>query len=346
MDACVENGQRLLEDAEWLGTDRSVTTVALCILAQEEFAKAFLLHLVSEGIVPWSAKVRESLRNHRHKQLLGLIMDWLSPSDDEFSARIKMRPRGTMLPAHVADAMKLFVEKVQPQGHISCPPAARDPMALSIADGDRDKLKQDALYVRLSEDGDVINVPTQVTAETASAELDRTKRLSDLVRPLQGGALGPVLDYHLMVEALTFLLLDKRHRPFLLLRDTAFGGPTSSKTGTLWPHSISITLENISYEQATRITGNATVFVEKEVVRPLFYFDQFAVDPCAASRFTLFISEETYARATVPSHALDLYINLEYHGVSARPRYRLKAWLTYDSGTGKFNEELTHEQEQ
>jgi hypothetical protein len=46
MSACVENGQRLHQDAEWLGTDRSATAVALCILAQEEFAKAFLLHLV------------------------------------------------------------------------------------------------------------------------------------------------------------------------------------------------------------------------------------------------------------------------------------------------------------
>ena len=88
MSACVRNGQRLHEDAEWLGSDRSATAIALCILAQEEFAKAFLLHLVCEGIIPWTAKVRESLRNHKHKQLVGLIMEWLSPSDDEFSARI------------------------------------------------------------------------------------------------------------------------------------------------------------------------------------------------------------------------------------------------------------------
>ena len=144
MSACVENGQRLHQDAGWLGTDSSSTMVALCILAQEEFAKAFLLHLVCAGIVPWTAKVRESLRNHKHKQLLGLIMEWLSPSDDEFFVRIRTRPGNTMLPAHVADAMKLYVEKVQPQGHISCPPAAIDPMAKGVVDGDRDKKKQDA----------------------------------------------------------------------------------------------------------------------------------------------------------------------------------------------------------
>ncbi|MCH8055261.1 MAG: AbiV family abortive infection protein, partial [Deltaproteobacteria bacterium] len=105
MSACVRNGQRLHEDAEWLGSDRSATAIDLCILAQEEFAKAFLLHLVGEGIIPWTAKVRESLRNHKHKQLVGLIMEWLSPSDDEFSARIARGPGDAALPVHVADAM-------------------------------------------------------------------------------------------------------------------------------------------------------------------------------------------------------------------------------------------------
>lgn len=343
MSACVENGQRLHQDAEWLGTDRSATMVALCILAQEEFAKAFLLHMVCEGIVPWTAKVRESLRNHKNKQLMGLIMEWLSPSDDEFFARTKRKPGDSILPAYASDAMKLYVEKVQPQGHISCPPVASNPMAKSIANGDRDKEKQDSLYVSLSEDGDVLSVPAQITVETVNTELDRTKRLSDLVNPLQGGTLlGPVLDYHLMVEELNFLFLDKRHRPFLLLRGSAFDGPTSMQTGTTWTHSISITIENISHKQATRINGNATLFIDKEVVRPLFSFDQFTVNPFEENRYLLAVSEETYARATSPSHALDLYVNLEYHGITAQPKYRLQAWIIYDPGTGKFRERLTH----
>lgn len=345
MSACVENGQRLHQDAEWLGTDSSATMVALCILAQEEFAKAFLLHLVCEGIVPWTAKVRESLRNHKHKQLLGLIMEWLSPSDDEFSARIRTRPGYTILPTHVADAMKLYVEKVQPQGHISCPPAASDPMAKSVAYGDRDKKKQDAIYVRLSDDGDVISIPTQVTAEMVSTELDRTKRLSDLVSPLRGGDIGPGLDYHLMIETLSFLLLEKRHRPFLFLRDSAFGGPTASKTGITCPHSIIVNIENIAYEQATRCSGYGTVFIGKKAVKPSFCFEEFVVDPCAMIGYALGVSEETYASATSPSHTLDVYMNLEYRGLSAQPKYRLQAWITFDSRTGRFREKLTHLQE-
>jgi hypothetical protein len=45
--------------------------------------------------------------------------------------------------------MKLYVEKVLPQGHISYLPAPIDPIPKSVAAGDRDKIRQDALYVRL-----------------------------------------------------------------------------------------------------------------------------------------------------------------------------------------------------
>jgi hypothetical protein len=92
MTACVENGLRLHQDAQSLDMDRSPTVLGLCILAQEEFAKAFLLHLVREGVISWTARVRESLHSHAHKQLMGLIMEWLSPSDDEFTARINVSP--------------------------------------------------------------------------------------------------------------------------------------------------------------------------------------------------------------------------------------------------------------
>ncbi|MDR4493856.1 MAG: AbiV family abortive infection protein [Nitrospirales bacterium] len=223
--ACVENGQRLHEDAEWLGVERSTTAVALCILAQEDFAKAFLLHLICEGVIPWTGKVRESLYKHKYKQLVGIIMEWLSPSDDAFIARLGVGPDARTLPAHVADAMKLYVEKVLPRGHISCPPAASDPIAMTVADGDRDKTKQDALYVRLSPDGEVLRIPSPVTAELVEAELERTKRFSELVGPLREGVLGPVFDYDLLVETMNFLLLDKRNRPFLLLKDSKFDGP-------------------------------------------------------------------------------------------------------------------------
>ncbi len=325
MSACVENGRRLHQDAEWLATERSATVVSLCILAQEEFAKAFLLHLVREGIIPWSTKVRDSLYNHSHKQLIGFIMEWLSPSDDEWAARIGRIPGDPIFPANVADAMKLYVKKVQPQGHISCPPAPSDPLAKSIADGDRDKIKQDALYVRLSEDGDVISVPSQVTPETIEAELDRTKRLCDLVRPLREGSLGPSFDYHLLVEAMNFLFLDKRNRPFLILKESEFGGPVPSSTGTTWPHSIA-------------------VYLDKEMVKPLFLLNSFSVDPHAAYLCTFFVSEETHACGISSSHTLDLSISLEYRGVASDRKYKVWMWSTYEPRTGVFKETVTDSQ--
>ena len=155
--------------------------------------------------------------------------------------------------------------------------------------------------------------------------------------------ISPGLDYHLMVETLSFLLLDKRHRPFLLLQDSSLGGPTS-QMGTTWPHSLTVIVENISYEQATCISGYATVFIDKEAVRPCFLFDQFVVEPFSANRVMLFVSEETYSRAA-PSHTFDVYVNLEYHGITAQPKYRLQAWITFDPETGRLNEKLTHAQE-
>lgn len=341
MRACVENGQRLCEDADWLGSDHSATAVVLCILAQEEFAKAFMLYLVSEGVIPWNTKVRESLRTHKHKQLIGLIMEWLSPTDDDFIARGTKRSWEDPVPVPVADAIKLYVERVLPQGHISCPPNASDPVATSVANGDRDKTKQDALYVRLSENGEVLSVPSEVTLAMVEAELAMTKRLSDLVGPLRKGALGPVFDYDLLVETMSFLLLDKSNRPFLIVKESEFGGPVTSSSGSLWPQSIAVVIENITGEQATCSSGHATLFLDNEVVKPFFFFNQFTIDSYVTNRFTFFLSEETYDSGTSPSHKLALYIKLEYHGHISDHKYHACLWSTYDPTTARFKESFS-----
>lgn len=343
--ACVENGQRLHADAECLGVERSTTALALCILAQEEFAKAFLLHLICEEIIPWTAKVRKSLYKHEYKQLVGIIMEWLSPSDDEFIARLGVGPNARTLPAHVADAMKLYVEKVLPRGHISCPPAASDPIAMTVADGDRDKTKQDALYVRLSPDGEVLSIPSPVTAEFIEAELERTKRFSDLVGPIREGALGPVFDYDLLVETMNFLLLDKSNRPFLLLKDSKFDGPVTSPSGTSWLHSISVLIENISGEQATDVSGNAGVFLDEELLEPLFRINQFIIDPHTTMNCTFGVFEKTFDCRTSPSHKIGLHVNFKYHDVLSVRNYHVHLWSRYDVSAGIFRETLTDIQE-
>jgi hypothetical protein len=53
VDACIANGRKLLEDAEW-STHQASTGLALAMLAQEECAKAFVLALVRDEILPWT----------------------------------------------------------------------------------------------------------------------------------------------------------------------------------------------------------------------------------------------------------------------------------------------------
>src|SRR5580700_8210415 len=79
---CFENGKKLLEDAkllfEW---DRFSTALALSILAQEEFAKAFLLTLVEDDALPWLPEIHQSMAKHQCKHLLAIVMEWLPPFD-------------------------------------------------------------------------------------------------------------------------------------------------------------------------------------------------------------------------------------------------------------------------
>jgi AbiV family abortive infection protein len=85
--ACKENGDRLCYDAE--ACYNSPAGVALAILAQEEFAKAFMLSLVNEGIIPWTPGVKWSIRNHECKHLFILIMDYLASVDEPYSEWMK-----------------------------------------------------------------------------------------------------------------------------------------------------------------------------------------------------------------------------------------------------------------
>lgn len=82
ISATTENGRKLLEDAQLLfDCDRFSTALALAVLAQEEFAKAFLLQLVADGALPWMREVHLSMARHGGKHLLGLVMEWLPPWD-------------------------------------------------------------------------------------------------------------------------------------------------------------------------------------------------------------------------------------------------------------------------
>src|SRR5258708_8380400 len=84
ISASSANGKKLLEDAKFLfDCDRLSTALALSVLAQEEFAKAFLLQLVVDEALPWLPEVRRSMARHQCKHLLAIVMEWLPPYDDD-----------------------------------------------------------------------------------------------------------------------------------------------------------------------------------------------------------------------------------------------------------------------
>ena len=73
IDACLANVERLLDDASWLESQAlGGTRAAICMLAQEEAAKAFLLYLVREEFVPWDSDLLRVIRNHACKHLVAM----------------------------------------------------------------------------------------------------------------------------------------------------------------------------------------------------------------------------------------------------------------------------------
>ena len=109
---CVANGERLLEDADFLqGCDRHGTALALVILAEEKFSNAFLVYLVQDKALRWTSEVRRSLRNHECKHLLTVLMDYLAPETDDLQSRLmdqlKHDPE-QRLPREVASAINLY----------------------------------------------------------------------------------------------------------------------------------------------------------------------------------------------------------------------------------------------
>lgn len=143
--AAVQNAERLLDDARWLlDLDRYPSACALSILAQEEFAKSFLLHLIEAGAFPWNDDVWGALRDHKCKQLLGLLMQYVSPEFEEMMEEYKS-PNPIRLPRKIADAMNIIRhEKLSnstwqwlEDGDPPC-----DPIARKIGDGKRDAQKQ------------------------------------------------------------------------------------------------------------------------------------------------------------------------------------------------------------
>jgi len=189
--AAIENGDRLLDDAKSMfDWERWPTCYVLAVLAQEEYAKALLLSLIQANAIPWSDDVRRALRDHVCKQLVSVILDYLSPDIDEFLRRHDLsRPheKEPIFPGHVLDAIHVICHERIPRERdrwwIDPSDRPLDGIVKAIADGRLDANKQDAIYVRLGRTGEVVSQPAAVSSDAARAEVERSERIGSQLRP-------------------------------------------------------------------------------------------------------------------------------------------------------------------
>ena len=191
ISASLANGDRLSDDAkslfEW---ERYPSAYALAVLAQEEYAKALLLSLIDVGAIPWSTNVRRALHDHVCKQLVSIILNYLSPDDEEFFRRYGVnaldedRP---MLPSDVLDAIHVICHERFPlerdRWWLEEGSRPLDATVEAVADGRVDRQKQDAIYVSIGPAVDVCSTPARLTREMAEAEVERSERIGRQLRP-------------------------------------------------------------------------------------------------------------------------------------------------------------------
>lgn len=217
ISVCIENGKALLEDARLLfDWDRFSTALALSVLAQEEFAKAFLLQLVADDALPWLPEIQRSMARHQSKHLLAIVMEWLPPFDWEhlkeqdrqrserheqkmawLQRRLERYKQGNLnpdpddpepvedfhFPRDVATALNIYryeeIERLR-SGSPWVDAEWATGNARKIADGSLDRKKQSALYVDISKTGEIGLHPGLITREEACESIERAKRLSDV----------------------------------------------------------------------------------------------------------------------------------------------------------------------
>jgi len=217
MKSCVENGTRLLDEAELLEFETPLATkFFLSVIAQEEFAKAFLLYLVKIDAILWNRFILQATMNHRCKQLVGIILDFLAPDTDLFLKRINdaiLNKIPLDFPKKVVDAIHILrYEKIgrwesNAWGWVEDP--NYDKVAESIAEGYLDKMKQDALYVALGKDGSIKRTPKNTNKKNAEEEYERARRFEMLLEELCADKNPTGSDYERVEDTFKILFLEK-----------------------------------------------------------------------------------------------------------------------------------------
>jgi AbiV family abortive infection protein len=158
--AAAENGQDLLDDAEFLyDAGRRARAYSLAVLAVEEFGKT--LNLLALAAMPKNlmaqAPVRRMLEWHQLKQIEGLLMAVVPLSEPGLAVRLAAMSLTKL--TKILDAMDAFAQ-------------------------DADRLKLRGLYVDMHRDAR-IRQPSEITEAEVSDQLSKARRVASSVRPLR-----------------------------------------------------------------------------------------------------------------------------------------------------------------
>lgn len=190
--ACIANGERLTNESDDLEfREPPALQLYVLLIAQEEFAKAFILLLVRDGIIAFSRPLLRAMNDHACKQLVGLVMDyvimrWETVAEAEAMIRNDVELGDRLPPAVESAVLLLRFEKVgrwESNAWDWQEPQAYDTEAKQIADGKADRRKQDALYVRIGGDGRVC-APLAITVDEIYQEKERLSNFRYLLRSL------------------------------------------------------------------------------------------------------------------------------------------------------------------
>ncbi len=184
LKACIANGERLLDDAYAVEFQEPPSTkLMLSVIAQEEFAKAFLLFMVRENVIDWSRHILRAMNDHACKQLVGVIIEYVDPQLDTMEDMKKWAEQeaelGPQLPPKVASAINILrhekIRRWESNNWDWAEAPKYDSSVVRIAEGMRDRMKQDALYVRLGRDARVVSTPGEVAEGNVNAEFERAR---------------------------------------------------------------------------------------------------------------------------------------------------------------------------
>lgn len=184
-----ENGERLLDDAEELyDIQRYPTAFGLAVLSQEEFAKAFIFELISEGIIDWHPYIKRLINNHHTKQLIGLVLDLLSPSDEDILDFFESN-KWNNYAKKAFDAINILGNSEIYLGNTVKLVKNRfnnyDNQVVSIIKGQLEKQKQNSIYIEVNKKGQVIYNPSLINEIQTKKMIDRATGFAAINRVIK-----------------------------------------------------------------------------------------------------------------------------------------------------------------